>query len=82
MKTNDLKKGRYIKLANGWNARLWDNKRGNVRMAEVFGLSRDVGSIYSHNIMQYLDENGTWQDVEHTPAQEKCRGMNASLFGG
>ena len=38
MRTNDIKKGTRIKLHNGWFGTMMDNKKGNVRMAEVQGI--------------------------------------------
>lgn len=81
MKTNDLKKGTRVKLANGWQAIIEDNKKGNIRFAKVFGLYTELGSVYSHDILE-AEVDGTWVTVEHTPAQEKCKKLNTSLFGG
>ena len=51
MTTNEIKKGMRFKLANGWWATMMDNKRGNIRMAEVEGLYKEVGSVYAHDII-------------------------------
>jgi len=72
MKTNDLKKGARIMLRNGWEADMWDNMRGNTRVALVYGFETEAGSVYSHDIVRAL-VNGTWIMVEHTPAQKKLR---------
>lgn len=73
MKTNDLKKGHPIKLRNGWNAKLFDNKKGNIRLAEVYGDYTELGSIYTHDIVAYLDENRQWKDdIELTKSQIAC----------
>jgi hypothetical protein len=53
MKTNDLKKGHRVKLANGFMAVIDDNLRGNTRQAVVHGYSTDTGSVYSHDIDWY-----------------------------
>jgi hypothetical protein len=75
MKTNDLKKGTRILLANDWEADLWDNQRGNTRIANVFGIETEAGSVYSHDIVAYKLKGDTeWRrDIEYTPAQEKLR---------
>jgi hypothetical protein len=73
MKTNELKKGVRVKLANGWEADLLDNLKGNTRLAKVYGYVVESGSIYSHDILMYRDENNSWQPVEHTPDQNKLR---------
>ena len=66
VKTNDIKKGTRIKLANGWEAVMYDNKKGTIRMAEVFGTYTEIGSIYAHDIVGY-QVNGEWKtDIEYT----------------
>lgn len=81
MVTNKLKKGTIVSLRNGWKATLEDNKKGNIRMATVYGDYTEMGSVYSHDIMSYQDSDGTWHPVEHTTEQLKCRAMNQTLFG-
>lgn len=80
MKTNELKKGTRIKLANGWEATLEDNMKGNTRLAKVFGLYTEIGSVYSHDIVSYESMLGGWKPVEHTPAQLKLK-KQVSSFG-
>lgn len=72
MKTNDLKKGARVRLANGWFATIEDNIRGNIRMATVEGYVTEMGSVYSHDIVA-VKVDGGWVMVEHTPAQIKLR---------
>lgn len=82
--TNDLKKGTRIKLANGWEAILEDNRKGNVRMARVFGLEEEIGSVYAHDIVgAALDQDGSgnWVKITHTNNQSKCKDLNESIFG-
>ena len=80
MKTNDLRKGASVRLANGWFAKIADNARGNIRMAEVDGLVREIVSVYSHDITQaYNPQADKWEAVEHTPAQVKLRTTVARL---
>ena len=74
MKTNDLKKGTRVKLANGWEAEIWDNKKGNTRVCNVFGFFTEAGSIYAHDIVAYQDSLDNWHyDIEYTDAQLKCK---------
>jgi hypothetical protein len=78
MKTNDLKKGIRVQLRNGWMGTMADNARGNTRMVDVEGICREIGSVYSHDIVRAKapaesSPAGIWQDVEHTPAQLKIR---------
>lgn len=77
MKTNELKKGVRVQLRNGWFATVADNAKGNIRMCDVEGIYREIGSVYSHDIIRAQFE-GAWQDVEHTPAQLKLRETVAS----
>jgi hypothetical protein len=82
MLTNNLKKGNRIKLRNGWEADLWDNCKGNTRVANVYGMFTEAGSVYAHDIVAYKDINGEWKtDIEYTPAQLKCKKMNEAMFG-
>jgi len=81
MVTNDLKKGNYVKLRNGWRARIWDNKKGNIRMAEVFGIYTEIGSVYAHDIVSTTDADGNTVLIEHTPQQIKLRQTVGQVFG-
>ena len=72
MKTNDVKKGTRIQLRNGWYATMWDNMKGNTRVANVEGYVTEAGSVYAHDIVSYQDGN-EWFPVEHTPAQLKLK---------
>ena len=72
MKTNDIKKGMRILLANGWFGTMADNRKGNTRLAEVEGIYRELGSVYSHDIVE-VEVDGCFVPVEHTPAQVKLR---------
>lgn len=79
MKTNEIKKGTRIRLRNGWNATMFDNMRGNTRMAEVEGFVTEIGSVYSHDIMAVLNPDGSETPVEHTSAQIKLRTQVSSF---
>ena len=83
MKTNELKKGQMVRLANGWEAELADNMRGNRRMAKVYGYHTEMGSVYSHDIKYYQDDSAgfpDWVKVEHTKAQDKLREQVRAFF--
>jgi hypothetical protein len=76
MKTNDIKSGHKIQLANGWHGTMKDNMRGNIRLAEVEGFETELGSVYAHDIKRVLNlDNNIWEIVEHTPAQIKLKAM-------
>jgi hypothetical protein len=72
MKTNDIKKGTRVKLRNGWEAVIKDNMKGVRRMAEVYGTYTEIGSVYSHDIVQ-VQVDGEWLPVEHTKDQLACK---------
>lgn len=74
VKTNDLKSGTRILLACGWYATLKDNKKGNTRVADVEGFYREIGSVYSHDIVR-AQVDGQWVQVEHTPEQLNLKKM-------
>jgi len=83
MKTNDLKKGDTVILRNGWKADLMDNKKGTIRDAKVYGTFTEVGSIYAHDIVGYMDKDGNKQsDIELTQSQTKCWDYNRELGFG
>lgn len=79
MKTNELKKGTRIKLANGWEADIMDNMKGNTRLARVFGFADECGSVYAHDIVAYKLDNVWHTDIEYTPSQLKCKAMANKL---
>jgi hypothetical protein len=72
MKTNDIRKGMRFRLRNGWDADMADNKKGNIRMAKVYGTFTEIGSVYAHDIVSVRTETG-WLPVEHTPAQIRLK---------
>lgn len=72
VKTNDLKKGTRVKLANGWYATLIDNARGNTRMAAVEGYVTEMGSVYAHDIVE-ANIADAWVTISHTPQQQKMK---------
>lgn len=72
MKTNDLKKGARVRLRNGWYATIADNKKGDIRLADVEGHFREIGSVYAHDIVTAETAFGQKQ-IEHTPSQLKLK---------
>lgn len=71
MKTNDIKKGMNILLKNGWYATMMDNKKGNIRTAEVQGYVTETGSIYAADIDMVELPDGGWEKVEATDKQKQ-----------
>lgn len=80
MKTNEIKKGHRIALANGWKGTMMDNMKGNRRLAEVEGHYTEIGSVYAHDIV-WADIGNGMEPVEHTPAQIKLRAQVQKMFG-
>ena len=81
MTTNEIKKGTRFLLRNGWYATMADNRKGNIRMAEVEGDYTETGSVYAHDIVSVLIGD-TWQPVTMTAQQKDCQELNAAMFGG
>jgi len=81
MFTNDLKKGDMVMQRNGWKARIEDNLKGNTRLATDTVYGYFMGSIYSHDILYKMNEDGTTTEIEYTPAQDKLRQQVADIFG-
>jgi hypothetical protein len=79
VKSNDIKKGHRILMNNGWYGTMADNKKGNIRVAEIEGFHTETGSVYSHDIVK-AEIDGTWRQVLHTAAQEKLR-LTVSRMG-
>jgi hypothetical protein len=71
MLVNDIKKGMRVHLANGWFGTMADNKKGNIRMVDVEGIYREIGSVYSHEIAWVRVDGDRWERVELSPAQKK-----------
>jgi hypothetical protein len=80
MKTNELKKGDMVQLRCGWKARIEDNLKGNIRMAYVLGYFPEMGSIYAHDIVGKINDNGSLTAIEYTPAQVKLAQRILQLF--
>lgn len=78
MKTNDLKKGDKVKLRNGYGAVIEDNKKGNIRLAKVFGAYTEIGSVYAWDIVSSTIGDNT-EMIELTPSQIKAQKLNNSL---
>lgn len=78
--TNQLVKGDKVILANGWKAKIEDNKKGNIRLATVYGRYEEVGSIYAHDIKGKIESDGSITVVVPTAAQQKLRQRVNNLF--
>ena len=91
MKTNDIKKGMVVELNNGWFGIMADNMKGNTRMVDVCGFYREIGSVYSHDIIKTWDtklelgsnpqgslDNLTSISIEHTQKQLELKSLVAS----
>jgi len=78
--TNDIKKGEVVLLANGWQARIEDNRKGQVRMATVFGTYTEMGSIYASDIREVQTASGEWEKVSIT-SKQKTLADNRKMWG-
>ena len=85
MLANDMRKGQMGTLKDTrWRFRIEDNLRGMTRLATVWGLFTEMGSIYVHDIA-YLDGPNGPEPLDLTPEQQKkaskIKAMEASLWG-
>ena len=92
MKTNEIKKGMVVELRNGWFGIMADNMRGNTRMVDVDGMYREIGSVYSHDIVKawttkiklgsniMLFETDKWEQIEHNKKQLELKSFIASNY--
>lgn len=74
MKTNELKKGDKVVLKNGWIATIEDNKKGDIRLAKVYGDYTELGSVYAWDIA-YYSKGLEMVEIELTPKQLKSRNL-------
>ena len=63
---NDIKKGDVGYQKNGWKFEMMDNKKGNIRLAKVYGIYTEIGSIYATDI-DFIIRNG--QDIKVDSSQ-------------
>lgn len=78
MKTNELKKGCRVQLTNGWYATMFDDRKGDTRMAIVEGHVTETDMVYSHDIVR-AEHNNVWVMVTHTPKQTSLRALTHTL---
>jgi len=86
MLQNDMKKGQLGITKDGVRFRIEDNKKGNIRLATVYGsdvgMFDEMGSIYTSDIAYLTMPNGTTERLEKTPAQAKQSAKTAQLMRG
>lgn len=65
----DIQKGDVILLRDtGWKATIMDNyKTRKIRLAEVDGFYKEIGSIYASNIHS-VKRDGQWKPVNYQEA--------------
>lgn len=61
---NSIKKGTMVDLRNGFKARIEDSKKGQIRLATVYGFVEEMGSVYATDIM-YAVIDGDRKLVTH-----------------
>lgn len=76
---NDLKSGTEVLLRNGFSAILKDSKKGMTRMALVYGIYEEMGSIYATDIVE-ANVNGNYIVVEYPDKYIKAMN-NRRAFG-
>ena len=86
MLANDMKKRQYGRLkGTQWEFRIEDNKKGNIRLATVYGLFTEIGSIYTSDIASVDMPDGTTERLEQTDKQAKqsqyVADLNKAIFG-
>lgn len=80
MKTSEIKKGTKVQLANGWKAKTMGSARNTTTVCEVYGFETECGSVYTHDIVGYWDEQGNYKtDLEYSKGQIKCKEMASSM---
>ena len=64
----------------GWRATIMDNAKGMIRMADVEGMEREIGSIYVTDIA-YVETPDGPDRVQLSPAQaKKAQAIRAAGF--
>ena len=85
MLQDKIKKGQLGTLKNGWRFRIEDNAKGIVRLATVYGLFTEMGSIYLSDIATLDMPNGTTEPLQQTPKQaaksKHAANLMKSIFG-
>ena len=71
----DVKKGARVQLReSGWYATVLDNMcKGHTRLCDVEGMFREMGSVYTTDIVSVQRPDGSWDRVEFTPGQVKAK---------
>jgi hypothetical protein len=81
---NDMKKGQTGMLKSGIRFRIEDNKKGNIRMATVYGaevgLFTEMGILDTSHIATVDMPDGTTQPLEQTLAQAKKSAKTPDLM--
>lgn len=72
MQPNGIKKGTRIMLQSGWGGTMYDNKKGNIRLVEVDGPFKEVGSVYADEIT-HAEVDGEMVKLDYPPAMLKAR---------
>ena len=81
IKSTEIVKGDTVYMkGSGWKAVILDNqRRRNIRMAEVHGFYTEAGSIYVHDI-SHVVRDGFPHEVELTDEQKKLAVTVNRLF--
>jgi len=57
MLVNDIKKGTWGVLTNGWTCQFMNNSKGVMRLLDVYGLAHEMGSTYVWDVAYVYPES-------------------------
>ena len=76
--SNEMKKGDLIAQVNDWYGEILDNKKGNIRVANIHGYFTEAGSIYVWDIT-HIVKDGKLYSLKLTDKQVKDKIMVESI---
>jgi 5'(3')-deoxyribonucleotidase len=84
MKTIELKKGDKVLLTCGFMAEIMDNKRGNIRLANIYtDRGEEMCKVFVWDINAFVEEkNGDllFKTIDLTPAEKKVKEISIKTF--
>ena len=70
MLANDIKRGMRVQLRCGWYGTMADNLKGSTRMVDVEGTFREIGSVYTRDIVKVGIVDHLFGGIDHWEAVE------------
>ena len=84
MKSNELKKGDKVILTCGYLAEIMDDKKGNIRLANIeTNFQKEMCKVFVWDIDSVIEEkNGNlfFKTIDLNPAQKKAREISIKTF--